>query len=385
MNICIITSTRADFGLLKYLILKIKKNKNFNVKLVGSGTHFSKKHGYTYKEIKDSKIKIDKKIKSKFNSDNPEGVSNIMAHCIKESSKIFNEIEPDLLIVLGDRYEILASTISAHISRIPVAHIHGGEVTHGVIDDAFRHSITKMSQIHFVANKTYKKRVVQLGENPKNTHVVGSLGVDSMSKTNLLSKKELEKKLKFRFKENNFLINFHPETLKKNQAKKQMNEITSALKKLKKTGLIFTMPGADVENEIIIKIIKKFTKENKNAFFYKSLGQVNYFSLLNQIDGMIGNSSSGIIEMPYFKKGTINIGNRQSGRVFAKSIINIEPKKIKILKAIKKLLSKKFKKNIKIYSNTYGKPGASEKIVKILKKIKTKEIIQKKFFDIKSI
>ena len=188
MRICIITSTRADFGLLKNLIFKIKENKNFSLKVIASGSHFSKKHGYTYKEIRNNKIKIDKKIICKFSSDNPESLSKVMSECILKSSSIFKTLKPDMLIVLGDRYEILASTISAHLFRIPVAHIHGGEVTHGVIDDAFRHSITKMSHIHFVANAIYRKRVIQLGESPKNVYVVGGLGIDSICKTNLITR-----------------------------------------------------------------------------------------------------------------------------------------------------------------------------------------------------
>ncbi len=385
MKICIITSTRADFGLLKNLIFKIRKNKNFSLKVIASGTHFSKKYGYTYKEIKENKIKIDKKIICKFNSDNPEGLSKIMSECILKSSNIFKTLKPDLLIVLGDRYEILASTISAHLSRIPVAHIHGGEVTQGVIDDAFRHSITKMSHVHFVANAIYKKRVVQLGENPKNVYVVGGLGIDSISKTNLLTKNELEKKFNFKFNNLNFLVNFHPETLSKNLAKQQIKELLSVFSKFKNMNLIFTMPGADLENKIVTKLIKKFTLKNKNAYFFKSLGQINYFSFLKQVDGVIGNSSSGILEMPYFKKGTINIGNRQSGRLMAKSVINAKIKKNKIISAIKKLLSNSFQKSIKNNINPYGKPGASEKIVEILKKIKTEKVINKVFFDINKI
>jgi len=385
MKIYIITSTRADFGLLKNLIFKIKKNKNFILKVIASGTHFSKKYGYTYDEIKESKIQIYRKIICKFNSDSPEGVSQVMAKCMLESSKIFKTLQPDLLIVLGDRYEILASTISAHLSRIPVAHIHGGEVTHGVIDDAFRHSITKMSHIHFVANAIYKKRIIQLGESPKNVYVVGGLGVDSISKTNLLKKSELEKKFNLKFNKTNFLVNFHPETLNKNLAKKQIRELLSAFSELKNTGLIFTIPGPDLENEIVVKLIKKFTLKHKNAYFFKSLGQVNYFSFLNQIDGMIGNSSSGLLEMPYFEKGTINIGTRQSGRLFSKSVINIKIKKSKIIQAVKKLLSNNFQKNIRNNINPYGNPGASDKIIKILKKIKVKKIINKKFFDINKI
>ena len=385
MKICIITSNRADFGLLKNLIFKIEKNKNFILKVIASGTHFSKKYGYTYDEIKESKIQIYRKIICKFNSDNSEGISQVISKCITESSKIFKTFRPDIVIVLGDRYEILASAISAHLSRIPVAHIHGGEVTHGVIDDAFRHSITKMSHIHFVANAIYKKRVVQLGESPKNVYVVGGLGVDSISKTNLLKKSELEKKFNLKFNKTNFLVNFHPETLNKNLAKKQIRELLSAFSELKNTGLIFTIPGPDLENEIVVKLIKKFTLKHKNAYFFKSLGQVNYFSFLNQVDGMIGNSSSGLLEMPYFKKGTINIGTRQSGRLFAKSVINIEIKKSKIIQAVKKLLSNNFQKNIKNNINPYGNPGASDKIIKILKKIKVKKIINKKFFDINKI
>tara|TARA_B100000029_G_scaffold325856_1_gene318346 strand:+ start:1524 stop:2678 length:1155 start_codon:yes stop_codon:yes gene_type:complete len=383
MKICIITSTRADFGLLKNLIINIKKNKKFILKVVASGTHFSKKFGYTYNEIKENKIKIDKKIICNFNYDNPTGISKIVSRCVIESSKIFKVFLPDILIVLGDRYEIFASTIAAHLSRIPVAHIHGGEVTQGVVDDAFRHSITKMSHIHFVANKTYRNRVVQLGESPKNVHVVGGLGVDSMSKTNLLTRKELEKKFSFKFNLNNFLVNFHPETLNKNLAKKQINEILSALGQLKNTNLIFTMPGADLESLTIANLIKRFIKKNKNSYFFKSLGQVNYFSFLKQVDGMIGNSSSGILEMPYFKKGTINIGNRQSGRLMAQSVINTKIKKNKILLSIQKLLSKNFQKTIKKSKNPYGKPGATEKIINILKKIKLKETNKKVFLDIK--
>ena len=193
MKICVITSTRADFGLLKILIFRIKKNKNFTLKVIASGTHFSKKYGYTYDEIKDSKIKVHGKIICKFNSDDPEGISQVISKSIVRTSKLLKRLKPNLLIVLGDRYEILASTISACLCRIPVAHIHGGEVTRGAIDESFRHSITKMSHIHFVANSIYKKRVIQLGENPKNVHVVGGLGVDSINETKLVSKKEYRK------------------------------------------------------------------------------------------------------------------------------------------------------------------------------------------------
>lgn len=382
MKICIITSTRADFGLLKNLILELKKNEFFSVKIIASGTHFSKKYGNTYKEIIENNIKIDEKIFCKFNLATPKEVSQTISKCITQSTKIYKKLKPDLLIVLGDRYEVLASTISAHLCRVPVAHIHGGEVTLGVLDDAFRHSITKMSQIHFVANEVYKKRVMQLGENPKNVHVVGGLGIDSISKTNLLKKNELERKFKFKFNKKNLLINFHPETLSNNLVKKQINELLLALPKSKNISLFFTMPGADVDNEVIIKKIKKFTSSNKNTFFFKSLGYVNYFSFLKNIDGMIGNSSSGLLEMPYFEKGTVNIGSRQTGRLISKSVINVKINKKNIAYAIKKILSESFQKNIKNNINPYGKPGATKKIIKILKKKNMAKIINKHFFDI---
>tara|TARA_B110000438_G_scaffold259700_1_gene269294 strand:- start:744 stop:1895 length:1152 start_codon:yes stop_codon:yes gene_type:complete len=383
MKIFIITSTRADFGLLKNLILEIKKDKFFSLNVIASGTHFSQKYGYTYNEIKENKIKVTKKIISNFKYYNSEAISKVMSKCILESSKIFKRFDPDLLILLGDRYEILASSIAAHLCRIPVAHIHGGEVTQAAIDDAFRHSITKMSHIHFVANQSYKKRVMQLGENPKNIHIVGGLGIDSISKTNLISRKEIEKKFKLKFREKNFLITFHPETINKNLAKNQTKELLLSLNKLKNVSLIFTIPGADLENEKIVYLIKNFVKKNENAYFFKSLGQRNYFSFLKQVDGIIGNSSSGILEMPYFKKGTINIGSRQSGRLMSKSIINVKIKKNKIDKAIKKLLSKNFKKILKKSTNAYGNPGATRKIINILKTTNTKEIFNKSFFDIR--
>ena len=239
-----------------------------------------------------------------------------------------------------------------------------------------------MSHIHFTANKIYKKRVIQLGENPKKIYVVGGLGVDSLNKTKLLSKEDLENKFNFKFRKKNYLVSFHPETSNKLSPKKQIKEILLALKKLKETSIIFTMPGADLGNSLIETEIKKFIKKNKNSFFYKSLGQISYFSILNQVDAVIGNSSSGILEMPYFKKATINLGSRQLGRLQSSSILNAEIKKNLILNSLKKINTKNFKKKLKNNKNIYGKPGASNRIVKIIKKLKFENLFQKKFYDI---
>lgn len=383
MKISILTSTRADFGLLKNLIHELKKNKKFSISVIASGSHYAKKYGETYKEIVKNKININEKIVFKSILDNEYGISKTFAQCVEKSTKILKKISPDLFIVLGDRYEVLASVISANILQIPVGHIHGGELTYGSADDGYRHSITKMSHIHFTAHKIYKDRVIQLGENPKKTFVVGGLGVDSLKKTKLLSRKDLEKKFNIKFKKKNYLVCFHPETSKKNSPKRQINEILSALKKTKETCIFFTMPGADLGNSLIEKEIKKFTSLNKNCFFYKSLGQVNYFSFLNQMNAIIGNSSSGILEMPYFRKATINLGDRQLGRLHSKSIINIPVRRKDILNSLKKIYSPSFKNMIKKEKSPYGNGGASVRIVEILKKIKTDNLFQKKFYNIR--
>lgn len=384
MKICIVTTSRSDFGLLKNLILQLKKN-YFKVKVIVGGTHYLKKFGNTFTEIEDSGIKIDRKIYSKINSDNERIISYVISKHITSAEKIFKELNPDLLIVLGDRHEMLGVTIAAHISRIPIAHIHGGELTSGIVDDAFRHSITKMAHIHFTANKIYRNRVIQLGESPQNVFLVGGLGVDNIKNTKLLSRKRLEELLKVKFNKKNLIVSFHPETLKKNKAESQVNELLSALTKLKDTTIIFTSPGLDLENKIITKKIKIFIKKIKNAYYFPSLGQINYFSMLNQVDAIIGNSSSGILEMPTFKKATINIGERQSGRLKSKSIIDCKIKKKQILKSLKIIYSNKFKNQLKNSKNPYGPFGASVKIVKILKKINLKNILIKKFNDISKL
>lgn len=381
-NILVITTTRADFGLLKNLIKSLKKNK-FNCKVLASGTHFSKYYGYTSNEIKSENIKIDFKLKQEIITKNSIGISKIISQFIKQVTKILNKSNPDLVVLLGDRYEIFGAAVAAHISRIPIAHIHGGELTNGVIDDAFRHSITKMSQLHFVSNKIYRKRVIQLGENPETVHTVGGMGVESIKNTKLLSQKKIEKKLKIKFLKKNLLINFHPETLRKGEAKYQVKELINALKTLKNTCLIFTMPGAEVENKLIVGEIRKFVKNNNNSYYFRSLGQQNFFSILKIVDAMVGNSSSGLLEMPTFKKATLNLGDRQSGRLKSESVLDTNIKKKDIIKSINRIYSKKFQIKIKNSFNPYGNGGASEKIIKVLKENKRKNFIIKKFYDIK--
>ncbi len=381
-KILVFTTSRADFGLLKNLILKLRKN--YKTEVVVSGTHLSKNFGYTLEEIKDSKINIYKSIKWKNFEDSYLNITKNFSYTLVNASKILNTKKFDLIFLLGDRYETLSVAIAAHLARIPIAHIHGGEVTSGIIDDAFRHSITKLSHLHFVSHKDYKNRVAQLGEDKKNIHIVGGLGIDSIKNTKLLKRSKLEKILGIKFLKKNIIINFHPETLNPNQAKKQINEILGALDSFKDINKIFTMPGADLENSFILKKIKSYVFKNKNSFIFKSLGQEVYLSLLNQIDFMLGNSSSGILEMPYFKKVTINLGERQTGRIKSKSIIETRIEKNEIVRKIHNFYNGKYKINIKRSRNLFGKGNSSNKIIKILKKKKIKNLIKKKrFIDLK--
>ena len=382
MRICVVTGTRAEYGLLKNLIYRIKKDKKLKLQLIVTGTHLSKKFGKTLNEIKKDKFKFDKKIDLNIKNDNTENITNSISKGISAFAKVFQNLSPKIIIILGDRYETLAAAIAAHYSRIPIAHLHGGEITLGSLDESTRHAITKLSHFHFVANEKYRKRIIQLGETPGKVFVVGGLGVDSIKNTKLLDKQKLEKKIGIKFKKRNLIINFNSETLNKFSTKKNFNEILKALKTLDETNLIFTQPNSDLDSSIIFNMIKKYVKKNKNAYVFTSLGSLKFYSCLKYVDGMIGNSSSGLLEMPTFKKGTINIGNRQTGRIMCSSIINTKPNKASILKSIKTLYSHNFKNKIKNIKNPYGSGGATKKIISILKKVKFNGVLTKKFYDI---
>ena len=296
---------------------------------------------------------------------------------------LFDKKKPDLLIVFGDRYEIMSAVIAANFHQIPIAHIGGGDTTLGAIDESIRHTITKMSWFHFVSTVSSKRRVIQLGEDPKRVFITGSLGVDRLKNTKLLSKKLIEKRMKFSFNKNNILISYHPVTLEKNTSSLQFKEILSALSKLKKTKLIFTYPNSDTYGRVIIKMIKKFVSSKKcDAIQFSSMGDLNYLSVLKHVDFIIGNSSSGLIEAPSFKIPTINLGDRQKGRLKAQSVLDSKPTKKSIIKSINKIYSKEFKKNLKKTKNPYESKNASEKIFKIIKNISIPSGIKKTFYNV---
>ena len=379
MKIFLVTSTRADFGLFKNLLFEFKKDSYVDLKIIATGTHFSKKHGFSFSEIKNYKIDIYKKILMTNYTKSPKSILSDMSFLSQKISSLIKSDKPDLFIVLGDRYETLAVSLAAFLNKVPIAHIHGGEITQGSLDDGFRHCISKMSNLHFVSHMDYKKRLIKMGENPKNIYNVGALGVENIYKTKFLNKKELEKSLKISLKKNILLVCLHPEINKKLTIN-LVNETLSALKYYNDKSIIFTMPGADLFNDIIFKNILSFKKKNSNCFLFKTLGSQKFLSFLKIADTIIGNSSSGIFEMPTFKKPTINIGDRQKGRVKSNSIIDVFPNKYLIKKKIDFIYSKKF--NIKNITNPYRKLNISKKIISIIKNINLENCKNKKFYDI---
>jgi len=381
LNIVVATGTRAEYGLLRNLIRLIDSSKEFNLLLLVTGSHLSKNHGLTYKEIEKDNFEIKRKINIHLDRDQPIDISNSTALGIKGFSKAYRDLAPDLIIVLGDRFELLSAVIPALFENIPIAHIHGGERTEGCIDEAIRHSITKFSNYHFVATETYKKRVIQLGENPDRVFNVGGMGIDSLESMRLKSREEIEKELKIKLLFKSLIVTFHPVTLEKSSSKKYIHELINSLRVLNNTTLIITMPNADMENKQIVSAWNEFAKKRKNTFLFKSLGQLRYFSLLKQVDGVIGNSSSGLLEVPYFKKGTINIGQRQKGRIKGNSIIDCEPNQKAITNAINHLYSETFQSRLKNVKNPYGEKGASKKIFEIIKKLDLKNT-RKSFYDL---
>jgi GDP/UDP-N,N'-diacetylbacillosamine 2-epimerase (hydrolysing) len=379
-SVCIVTGSRAEYGILKPLIKKIITNKKIKLHVVVTGAHLSKNHGLTYKEIIQDNVKIDKKLDIGIKFDSEILIGKSIATAITKISKTLKNIKPDIVCLCGDRYEILASAIACTIMRVPIAHIHGGEVTFGAYDESFRHAITKMSHLHFTATEEYKNRVIQLGENKKNIYNFGSLVIDSIESLKLLNKNELEKKFKIKFKSKNILITYHPVTLEKDYGLSVFNNLLSIISKLKNTNIIFTKANADSNGIRINKMIDKFTSNNKeNSISFDSLGSLNFMSLMKHVDLMIGNSSSGIIEAPHFNLYTINIGDRQNGRVKASSIIDCSGTKASIFKAISKGYKIKSRTN-KVFS-PYYKKNTAKKIVDILENVSLKNILYKEFKD----
>ena len=381
-KICVVTSTRAEYGLLYWLLKEIEADSELKLQLIVTGMHLSPEFGLTYKEI-EKEFKIDKKIEILSSSHTSLDICAEMARVYEKFAPALAELKPDILVLLGDRYEIFGVAGVASIMQIPIAHIHGGETTQGAFDEAFRHSITKMSHIHFAATNEYANRIIQLGEEPRRVFNVGGTSIENIKKLNLLSKEEFEKSIDFRLAKKNILITFHPVTLENSSAREQFSEILKALDGLEDTNFIFTKANSDTDGDVINKMIDEYVSENsQKAVAFASLGQLRYLSAIKFVDIVLGNSSSGLLEVPSFKKATINIGDRQKGRARASSVIDVMPAKEEILAAIKRAYSKEFEQTLKDTINPYDGGNPSKKMVKILKEIKLDGILKKKFYDI---
>ena len=383
-KICVVTGTRAEYGLLRWVIDGIHRASDLQLQIIATGMHLSPEFGFTYREIEKDGFYIDRKVEMILSSDTTVGLAKSMGLGLIGFGEALQQLQPDLMLVLGDRFELLSAAAAAMVARIPVAHLHGGEATEGVIDEPIRHSITKMSHLHFVAAEEYRKRVIQLGEHPSRVFLVGGLGIDNIKNLDLLDRSAFESSIDFKLGPKNLLITFHPVTLEKETSAKQMAELLSALEFLKDTHLIFTMPNADTSGRVLFNLIDQFVDKHPHARSYTSLGQLRYLSCIQHVDGVVGNSSSGLIEVPSFSKGVINIGDRQRGRLKADSVIDCSPEENAITEALQRLYSKEFQLNLKNVRNPYGEGGASERVVHILKNASLSSILKKRFFDYQS-
>lgn len=381
-KICVITGTRAEFGLLRPLITLIAKDKELQLQLIATGMHLSPEFGYTLDEIIAAGFVVDKKVECLLSSDTAVGVSKTIALAISGFADAFEVLQPDLVVVLGDRTEILGAVIAAGMANIPIAHLHGGETTEGAYDEAIRHSITKFSHLHFTSTEAYRKRVIQLGEQPEMVFNVGAIGLDAIKNLKLLNKEEFEKSIGFKLKKRNVLITYHPVTLEKEAPIQTFENILQALDQLSETGLIFTHANSDKNGRVINKMITEYVDIHKEkAVAFKSLGQLRYLSALQFVDFVIGNSSSGILEVPAFYIPTINIGDRQKGRICNESVINSNNSLEDIEKSITFALNKQFRETIQQQEMLYGNGTAAEKILKVIKEHPVIPL-KKTFYDI---
>ena len=383
-KIAIVTGTRAEFGLLKPLLDSVIQHEQLTLQLIVTAMHLSPEFGYTIKEIENSGYTVNRKIECLLSSDSATGVTKSIGLAMIGFADAFEELDPDVCVILGDRSEMLAAASAAMIANIPIAHIHGGETTEGAYDEAIRHAITKMSFWHFTSTEIYRKRVIQLGENPDRVFNVGAIGLDSINNLKLVTKKDLEKSIDFELGETNFMVTFHPATLEENTSEENFQEILGVLRKQdENTHFIFTYANSDKNGRIINKMIEEFVDDHRErSIAFRSMGQLRYLSALKFMDAVIGNSSSGIIEVPYFNIPTINIGDRQQGRVSSKSVIDVEPEANAISSALQKALSPAFISEIKKQEQLYGSGDTTGKIMEVLSN-RPLNSLKKNFYDIK--
>lgn len=382
-KICVVTGTRAEYGLLYWLMREIQSDAELQLQIIVTGMHLSPEFGLTWKIIEEDGFVITANVEMLLSSDTPVGIAKSLGLGVIGFADTLNQLKPDLLVLLGDRYEILSAAQAALISRIPVAHIHGGELTEGLIDEAIRHSITKMSHLHFVAAEPYRQRVIQLGENPERVLNFGAPGLDSITKLSLLDRSEFEESIDFKLGDLNFLVTFHPVTLSKSGPESTMYQLFEALDHFPEAKIIFTKPNSDTDGRIISILIDNYVAKHPDRMkSFVSLGHTKYLSALRHIDIVIGNSSSGLLEAPLFGKPTINIGSRQAGRLKASSVIDCDETSNAISNAIRQAQSNEFKLQLANIHSLYGSGNASFKIKQFIKYADIDTILMKKFYDI---
>ena len=385
-RIGIMTGTRAEYGLLKSLMQEINKDNDLELYLIVSGMHLSPEFGMTYKEIEEDGFEINAKVEMLLSSDSPAGISKSIGLGVIGFADEFQRADLDMLILLGDRYEALSAAISAMVMRIPIAHLHGGELTEGAIDEGIRHSITKMSYLHFTSTEEYRRRVIQLGENPERVFCVGAIGVENIKKINLMTKEELERSIHFEIDENTVIVTYHPVTLENNTVEEQFLNLLEVLDRNPKIRMIFTKANADTNGRIVNELIDKYAAQNsERACAFVSLGQKRYLSALKYCRIVIGNSSSGIIEAPSFGKPIINIGDRQKGRICADSVINCGYTQQEIQRAMETALTEEFENKARNCRNPYEKENTAANIISVIKDylLNDKIKLKKGFYDIK--
>ncbi len=385
-KICVVTGTRAEYGLLSRLMRMIKESQITHLQLIATNMHLSPKFGNTYTEIEKDGFTIDCKVPIIDEGDGNDSLSIVleMSRGLKGYAEAYRDLKPDMLLILGDRYEMLAAATAAMIMRIPIAHISGGAISEGAFDDAIRHSITKMSQLHFTEAEDYRRRVIQLGEQPERVFNVGALGVENIKKIPLMNKDEIEKEIDFQIDNKTILVTYHPVTLGSRTAKDDIEDFIAALEERKDLRIIFTMPNSDNGSQFIVDAIILFVQENANrAKVYKSLGVVRYLSVMRQVAAVVGNSSSGLVEVPSFGKPTLNIGDRQKGRLAADSVLNCATDKTSILEGLDTVLSDDFKLKAAKTTNPYEMENTAEEVFKVISTYPLEQLNQKHFYDIR--
>ena len=385
-KICVVTGTRAEYGLLSRLMRMIKDSQETQLQLIVTNMHLSSKFGNTYKEIENDGFTIDRKVPIIDENSNNDSLSTVMemSRGLKGYAEAYQELKPDLLLILGDRYEMLAAATAALIMRIPIAHISGGATSEGAFDDAIRHSITKMSQLHFTEAEDYRRRVIQLGEQPDRVFNVGALGVENIKKLPLMSKEEIEADIKFKIDKKTILVTYHPVTLGNHTVEQDITEFMNALSQRPDIRVIFTMPNSDTGSRAIVDAINSFVAKNQErSVAYKSLGVLRYLSVMKEVGAVVGNSSSGLVEVPSFCIPTLNIGDRQKGRLAAESVLNCDTDCESILAGLDSVLSPEFSDTASHVLNPYDKEGTAQNIFDVISTYPLEELNQKHFFDIR--